>query len=82
MKLGIIISTEDSETAWNAVRLGNFARNKGDEVKIFLLAKGVEIESISNEQFNIKDQMETFIQNKLLQSEMASTIWKCYPVSD
>lgn len=36
MKLGIVINTNDSETAWNAFRLGNFALAKGDAVRVFL----------------------------------------------
>ena len=42
MKLGIVIYSNDPETVWNAFRFGNFSRKQGDEVKIFLLAKGVE----------------------------------------
>lgn len=34
---------------------------KGDTVKAFLLAKGVESESLSTEKFNISEQMHTFI---------------------
>ncbi|RCV63580.1 uncharacterized protein involved in oxidation of intracellular sulfur [Methanophagales archaeon] len=41
MKLGIVIYSDDSETVWNAFRLGNFALNEGDEVKVFLLARGM-----------------------------------------
>lgn len=45
MKLAIIISTNNSETNWNALRLANFAIKRGDEVKIFLIGQGVEYES-------------------------------------
>ena len=64
MKLGIIIYSSDSETVWNGFRLGNFSLGKDDEVKIFLLAQGVEAESLTNDQFNVKEQMELFLQNK------------------
>ena len=60
MKLGIVIYSSDGETVWNAFRLGNFSLDKGDSVKVFLLAKGVEAESLSSEQFNIGDQMQRF----------------------
>ncbi len=63
MKLGIVIYSDDSETVWNAFRLGNFSLNKGDEVKVFLLAKGVEAESLSNEQFDVRGQMEQLVEN-------------------
>ena len=45
MKLGIVLYSNDPETVWNVFRLGNFSLNKGDDVKMFLLAKGVECES-------------------------------------
>ncbi len=58
MKLGIVIYSDDSETVWNAFRLGNFALIEGDEVKVFLLAKGVECESLDSRDFRIIDQMQ------------------------
>ena len=64
MKLGIIIYSSNAETVWNGFRLGNFSLGKEDEVKIFLLAQGVEAESLTNDQFNVKEQMELFLQNK------------------
>jgi len=39
MKLGLVIYSNDSETVWNVFRLGSFSLNKGDAVKVFLLAK-------------------------------------------
>jgi hypothetical protein len=30
MKLGVVISTNDAETVWNAFRLANFSRGKGE----------------------------------------------------
>lgn len=61
MKIGLIISSNDAETVWNAFRFANFAVEKKDEVSIFLIAKGVEYERISNEQFNIIEQAEKFL---------------------
>lgn len=52
MKLGIVISTNDAETVWNAFRLGNFSRKEGTETKVFLVGKGVEYEKASSEKFN------------------------------
>ena len=60
MKIGIIVSSNDSETCWNAFRFANFSLNNKDEVSIFLIGKGVEYESVSNEQFNIVEQAEKF----------------------
>ncbi len=56
MKIGVIISSNDAETIWNAFRFANFAIDKKDDVNIFLVGKGVEYESKSNEQFNIIEQ--------------------------
>lgn len=53
MKLGIIIYSTDSEVVFNAFRLANFSLEKEDEVSVFLMAKGVEFESLDNEQFPI-----------------------------
>ncbi len=60
MKLGIIISTIEPETVWNAYRLANFAINKGDNVKVFLLAMGVESEA-GSEKYNVKEQISQFV---------------------
>ncbi|HLF19243.1 MAG TPA: DsrE family protein [Bacteroidota bacterium] len=61
MKIGLIISTNDSETVWNAFRLANVSLTKKDGVKIFLLGKGVEAEQIGTEQFDVKKQMQSFV---------------------
>ena len=61
MKLGIIVNTNDPETAWNALRLGNEALSTGNEVSMFLLGRGVEIENIKNETFNVAGVMEKFL---------------------
>jgi uncharacterized protein involved in oxidation of intracellular sulfur len=53
MKLGIVIYSDDSETVWNAFRLGVFSLKEGDKVKVFLLAKGVESEKLDNNKFKI-----------------------------
>lgn len=62
MKLGIVIYSTDSETVWNAFRLGTFALKKGDEVKAFLLAKGVECEKLDTASFKVTDQMKGFVE--------------------
>ncbi|PIR58177.1 MAG: sulfur reduction protein DsrE [Parcubacteria group bacterium CG10_big_fil_rev_8_21_14_0_10_38_31] len=62
MKLGIVIYTNDEEAVWNAFRLANFSLKKGDEVKIFLLAKGVEYESLPTDKFKIDEEAESFAQ--------------------
>lgn len=63
MKLGIVIYSNDPETVWNAFRLGIFSLKKEDTVKIFLLAKGVECESLDTEKFHVTKEMRTFIES-------------------
>lgn len=61
MKLGLIIYSTDPETVWNAFRLGVFALKEGDQVKVFLLAKGVECESLDTDQFPVTAQMKDLL---------------------
>ena len=63
MKLGIVLYSRDPETVWNAFRFGVFALAQGDEVRLFLLGKGVEALNIKDERFNVKEQMDTFLEN-------------------
>ena len=63
MKIGLVIYSNDSETVWNAFRLGNFALMQKDEVNAFLLAKGVEVESLGTEKFNVTQQINDFVSN-------------------
>ena len=61
MKLGIILNTSETETAWNALRLGNSAIADGHQADIFLLGPGVELENIRNENFNVPEVLKKFI---------------------
>lgn len=62
MKLAVIILTNDAETCWNALRYANYSLNQKDEVKIFLISKGVEYEKVSTEKYNTIEQAEKFFQ--------------------
>ena len=53
MKLGIILNTDDPETVWNALRLGN-------ETSMFLLSSGVETENIKDKTFDITGVLKEF----------------------
>jgi len=44
MKIGMVLNTNDSETVFNALRLGVKAIEGKHQVKIFLLGSGVELE--------------------------------------
>ena len=61
MKIGIIVSTNDADTCWNAFRFANFCLNSKDETKVFLIGKGVECQQISSPEFNIIEQAEKFL---------------------
>jgi uncharacterized protein involved in oxidation of intracellular sulfur len=60
MKVLFIISTDDAETSYNAMRLANVAVRKGDEVSVFMLGKGVLYEQSSNDQFNVIEQVNQY----------------------
>ena len=64
MRLAIVISTNEPETVFNALRLGNFAAKEGDDVGIFLIGKGVELDQITDRQFDVRGQSETFLSNR------------------
>jgi uncharacterized protein involved in oxidation of intracellular sulfur len=61
MKIGVVIYSNDPETVWNAFWFGNFALKENDEVKVFLLAKGVECESIDTDKFKVTEQIQSFV---------------------
>jgi uncharacterized protein involved in oxidation of intracellular sulfur len=60
MNVLFIISTDDAETSYNAMRLANVAVKKGDDVSAFMLGKGVLFEKNSNEEFNVLEQVNQF----------------------
>ena len=59
-KILFIISTDEGEAIYNAIRLANVAGNKGDEVSGFMLGKGVLYEKSSSEQCNDIEQVNQF----------------------
>lgn len=58
MKLGIIITQTEPETVFNALRLALYTLQQGDQVRIFLSGKGVEIDKIENSAFDVKSQAQ------------------------
>ena len=60
MKIGIILNSNEPETAWNALRLGIEALNKKNSAKIFLLGKGVEIENLQDQKFDVQKMVNAF----------------------
>lgn len=60
MKILFIISTDDGETIYNAMRLANVGVKKGDDISVFMLGRGVLFEQSGTEQFNVMDQINQF----------------------
>ena len=58
MKLGIVITQTDPETVFNALRLALFSLEQGDQVRIFLSGKGVEIDQIEDPKFDVKGEAQ------------------------
>ena len=58
MKLGLVIAQTDPETVFNALRLALYSLEQGDEVRIFLSGKGVEIDRIEDTRFDVKGQAQ------------------------
>ena len=52
-----MIYSNDPETVFNAFRLGVFSLGKGDSVRVFLLAKGVESETLDDNQSPYDDNV-------------------------
>jgi uncharacterized protein involved in oxidation of intracellular sulfur len=74
MQLAIILSTQNAETNWNALRLANFALEQGDTVRIFLVGEGVEYlpdrqagENGDSEKFKIQELTEKFLASEKAQ---------------
>jgi hypothetical protein len=61
--IGVVIYSNDNETVWNALRLANYSKNQGDTVSIFLLGKGVELDSMVKTDNNLKEQADKFLNN-------------------
>jgi uncharacterized protein involved in oxidation of intracellular sulfur len=62
MKLALVISQTNPELVFNAFRLANFSRKEGDEVRVFLLAEGVELDTIDDPKFDVRSLAESFLQ--------------------
>jgi uncharacterized protein involved in oxidation of intracellular sulfur len=60
VKILFVISTNDGETIYNAMRLANVGVRKGDDVSVFMLGKGVLFEQAGDERFNVMEQVNQF----------------------
>jgi len=60
MKLGIIIETKEFEKSWNAMRFAVASRNRGHDVKVFLMGEAVEIENLHHDKYDVAKQVDEF----------------------
>jgi uncharacterized protein involved in oxidation of intracellular sulfur len=60
MKVLFIISTDDGETIFNAMRLANVGVKKGDDVSVFMLGKGVCFEQAGTDEYDVMGQINQF----------------------
>jgi len=63
MKLTVVLSSTHAETNWNALRLANLALKKGDYVHLFLMGEGVEYDKLTSGKYDIKEQIDAFLQS-------------------
>lgn len=60
MQLLIIVSSENPEIKWNAVRFGNVLLEEGDDVSVFLNGPAVDLYAGDSEAFPIRQQAKLF----------------------
>lgn len=59
--MGIVIYSNDVETVYNAFRLAAYSQEWDNQVQVYLLGKGVELEKLMAENADIKQKVEEFI---------------------
>lgn len=64
MKIGMVIQSNDPEIVWNAFRFANTSLNSNHIVKAFLLGKGVEVEQIKSDKFDVQSVVKTFLEKR------------------
>lgn len=62
MKIGVVITSNDVEKSWNALRFMNVALESGHEVSAFLMNGGVECEFMDHELFNIAHHLNIYLE--------------------
>lgn len=61
MKIAVVISTAEPETVFNALRFATFAAKEGDDVGVFLIGRGVELDGMEDGRFDVRGQAESFL---------------------
>jgi uncharacterized protein involved in oxidation of intracellular sulfur len=60
MKVLFVISTDEPETVFNAMRLANVSVQRGDETSVFMLGRGVLYEKSGAEQFDVVGEVNKY----------------------
>lgn len=60
VKIGVVLGSNEPETAWNALRFAVKALDGGHAVRVFLLGCGVEAEGLRQGAYDVPAQMEAF----------------------
>jgi sulfur relay (sulfurtransferase) complex TusBCD TusD component (DsrE family) len=59
-KLALVLTQADPETVFNAFRVAQYALEQGDEVRVFLLGQGVELDRIKDPKFDVQEKARAF----------------------
>ena len=60
MQILLILSSNDPEIKWNAVRFGNFLLTEGEDVTLFLNGPAVDLYAGDSTAFPIAEQAKLF----------------------
>jgi len=60
MNVLFVITTDDCETIYNAMRLANIGMEKGDDVSVFMLGKGVLYQTCEGAEFDVMKEVNNF----------------------
>ncbi|NLW82387.1 MAG: sulfur reduction protein DsrE [Desulfovibrionales bacterium] len=60
MQILLILSSNDPEIKWNAVRFGNFLLAEGEDVTLFLNGPAVDLYAGDSEAFPLAEQAKLF----------------------
>ncbi len=63
MNYAIVIHSNDAETVWNAFRFASTALAYDNKVTVFLLGRGVEAPLIGTLKFDVKEQMDLYLES-------------------
>jgi uncharacterized protein involved in oxidation of intracellular sulfur len=77
MKVLFIISTDEPETVYNAMRLANVSVQREDETSVFMLGRGVLYEKSSTDQFDVLGEVNKFTGDFMSEGCASNpTVWR------